>query len=125
MTRTDLASLYAAAVDALCAKYPRQSRAHYLAWLEGAKLGRTTKRIRTKGGFTDIAKGSLVLFAADPYAAEEGRAGGLEVWAPRADGMPNHTLVGAKAVKPVCELCGGSGQVKHKTGFVTFACPEC
>lgn len=125
MTKAALVSLYTDAVDALCAKYPRQSRAHNLAWLERARLGRTTRRIRSKGGFTDIAAGTLVLFADDEYAAEEGREGGLVVWAPRADGTPTNTLVGPGTVEAVCELCEGSGQVKHKTGFVTFACPSC
>jgi hypothetical protein len=117
MTKVELASLYTAAVNALCARYPKQSRAHYMAWLETARVGRTTKRIRSKGGFTDIAKGTFVLYAADEH--------GLVVWAPRPDGEPTSTLTSAKAVKPVCAMCEGSGMVQHKTGLLALDCPAC
>lgn len=125
-TLSILRAQFLAAVEALIAQYPgqAQNRAHYVRWAESAQLGETTRRIRTKGGYTDVARGALVLFAANPYAAEDGLA--LEMWAPRADGKHNQTLVDAKTVRPVCPTCEGSGVVlPHPTALVTVNCPSC
>lgn len=125
-TLSTLRSSFLSAVEALVAQYPAQAqnRAHYARWAEAAKLGETTRRIRTKGGYTDVARGTLVLFAANPHAAEDGMA--LEMWAPRADGTPNMTLVDAETVQALCPTCGGSGCVHpHPTALVTVNCPTC
>lgn len=125
-TLSTLRSAYLASIEVLIARYPAQeaNRASYVRWLEGARLGSLTRRVRTKGGLTDLARGSLVLFAANPYAAEDGID--LELWAPRADGSPSKTLVDARTVRPVCGTCEGSGAVyPHPTALVAVSCPDC
>lgn len=115
-----LRSLYLSAIDGLVARYPRQeaNRAHYRAWAEGARLGRITRPIRTKGALSVYETGALVLFSSD---REEGT---VAVWG-RTDGDSLTTLVGADAVEPVCSTCEGSGRVAHRAGLVTFGCPSC
>jgi len=127
-------AMYLMAVDALCRRYPgqEQNRPHYEAWAARAELGTLKRRVRTKGGYTDLPKGSVVLFADedDPVLPDT-----VSVWAPRADGGENRTLVSAKhvtrgttyaACQAACETCGGSGVVfPHPTALVTMRCPTC
>jgi hypothetical protein len=124
---TTLKREYLEAVDAMIRRYPvqEQNRAHHEAWAREAKVGRTTRRIRTKGGLTDIARGTLVLFAPDPGADGLDR-GMVSIWAPRPDGDCLRTLVGEGRVRPECGTCGGSGGVyPHPTALVTLPCPSC
>jgi len=127
-----LRTAYLIALDALIARYPGQevNRRSHLAWLERAELGTVTRRIRTKGGYTDISRGATVLFVPeDPelLAAERvSRPAGYEVFAPRADGNLGITLVGQGTVRPICRTCGGSGLVHpHPTALIAVSCPDC
>jgi hypothetical protein len=120
-----LVNLYLSAVAALIARCPAQARnrSSYETWAAGARLGRTTRRIRTKGGLTDLPKGALVLYAKDEWAEEAGRPAGWTVWGAKAD--ETKVVVDVDCVEPVCPLCEGSGAVRHERGLFPFNCPDC
>lgn len=90
-------------VEALIAKHPRQeqNRDHLTAKFREAGLGKLTRRIRSKGGFTDLPKGTAVLWVDDRDPALPGDC--RVIWAPghKCEG----TLVSRKSVKDV--LFGG------------------
>lgn len=125
MTLTELVALYLTAVEAMIARTPIQAgnRASYQAWARSAKLGRLTRRIRTKGGTTDLAVGTHVLYARDEWAEETGRPAGWTIWGAKAE--ETKSVVDVDAVEPVCSLCEGSGAVSHKRGLLVFDCPVC
>jgi hypothetical protein len=126
-TAEALRTEYLEAVDGLIRRYPIQggNRKHCEEWARSARLGRTTRRIRSKGGLTDIPRGTVVLFTPDP--GPDGLDRGLvSVWAPRPDGDCLRTLAGEGGVRAECETCGGSRAVYgHPTALVTMACPSC
>jgi hypothetical protein len=66
-TLNTLRKAYQAAFEALVVEYPRQeaNRSYHEMWAKEAQLGRLTRHVRTKGGFTDLPKGTLVLYRAD------------------------------------------------------------
>ncbi len=122
-----LRKAYLEAVERLIQRYPvqEQNRGHYEGWARSARLGRTTRRIRTKGGFTDIPRGELVLMREDQLPRSP-LVGAWEVWAPRPDGDCVRTVVGANEVRAECETCEGSRLVRpHPTALVAIACPSC
>lgn len=107
--------------EALVAEVPRQEvwRKHHAEWLENAKLGFLARRIRTKGGYTDLAADTPVLFLADKDPRLPGM---VSIYAGKGH---NRTLVPAKAVEAECEFCHGHGSVRHKRGLVEMRCPMC
>lgn len=118
-----LVTEYLAAVAALIARNPIQerNRERYIAWAASAKLGITTRRIRTK--LRDIPAGTFVLFTPDEMGAQIGRDA-VEVWALNKD--ETRTIVDPDVVREVCSTCGGSDQVyPHPTALVAIACPSC
>ena len=115
-TLETLRAAYLAAFSALVAKYPaqEQNRYHHEGWSSSARRGFTVKRITTKGGFTDIPAGTVVLYLEDELEDGAGRDW-ISVWAPRPDGMPTRTLVAATAVIEVVPT-----GYRHPDGLVTL-----
>ena len=121
-----LRATYLAAFTVLVERYPRQeqNRSSHEEWSSNAKLGILNRRIRTKGGHTDIPTGAVVLYLEDELEREVG-SDWVAVWFPRADGTPTRTLVDADAVLELCGTCGGTGRVRHVNGLVAMGCPSC
>ncbi len=119
-TLATLRASYLAAVAALVARYPRQeqNRSSHEEWSSSARLGFTVQRIGTKGRYTDIPAGTVVLYLEDEIEREVGEDW-IAVWTPRADGMPTRTLVDATAVIEVV-----STGYRHPDGLVTLTGSE-
>lgn len=115
-TLATLRAAYLVAVAALIARHPAQegNRPFYEAWAASARLGWTVQRITTKGGHTDIAAGTPVLYLEDELDREVDEDW-VCVWTPRADGEATKTIVAATAVIEVV-----STGYRHPDGLVTL-----
>lgn len=92
--KAELVTGYLASIENLIKKYPiqEQNRAYFESFARNAKVGTITHRIRTKGGLTDMAKGTKVLAIRDPGRSD------YHVWG-RTDGDSLCTVVGPESVR--------------------------
>ena len=105
MTHNDshLRVQFVQSVARMVKRYPAQiaNVPSHARFARDARWGRVVRRIRSKGGFTDIAPGSECLFQIED-------TGMVLVWAPRPDGDCVCTLADADSVKsadPSVEAC--------------------
>lgn len=100
-TLEGLKAAFTAAMEALIAKHPAQeaNRESYTARCANARIARLTRRFRSKGGFTDVPKGTIVLdLGLHPMFPEETDH---TFFMPKADGSLACSLVPASWLKIV------------------------
>lgn len=132
-TLATIRAAFEAEVEALIKRYPAQraNRAHYAEKAASLKLGRLTRRVRTK--LHDFPRGTIVGYYAhgpdddscyDRHGLEP--VPGASIYAPGISDGAMFTIVPVSEIAPVCSTCDGTGHVlPHPTALVAVNCPAC
>jgi hypothetical protein len=99
-TLEGLKAAYVTAMEASIAKYPAQAanRDHNIARLAKARLVKLTRRFYSKGGHTDVSKGTNVLdLGSNPFFPEHGHT----FFVPKTDGSLSLSSVPANWLKAI------------------------